>query len=348
MNMKDVLLQIPESLKESWAQIKQPGIVHNSNVCLLANESFANLLGYVRKEELEGLQIGEFFSPWPAWEVRLGRREVLGRRADGSTVDLELMTLPFYSGDEMLYQSLVRDISELRSWEDKLLQSERLSAMGRLAGEIAHEINNPLGGILLYANLLKEDMSDKRAAMSNVEKIVKLATRCRIIAKGLLNFGKSSSRSYAPVDLNQVVTEMFSLIEDHNLFKEIKVNIELDKDIPHLMGDKGQLEQVVLNLIINGAEAIKGQGHLYISTRYDSGSKYVILAVRDTGIGIPEEIRHRIFEPFFTSKKPGRGTGLGLSITHGIVQRHRGTITIESEVGSGTLFEVRLPVLVSG
>ncbi len=348
MKVEESPFRVPAILRESWEQIRQPGIVHTEDVCLLANDSFAALLGYVRSDDLEGLQIGEFFSPWPAREIRLGRREVLGRKADGSPVDLEIMTLPFYSGDEVLYQSLVRDISELRSWEDKLLQSERLSAMGRLAGEIAHEINNPLGGILLYANLLKEDMSDEQAAMSNVEKIVKLATRCRIIAKGLLNFGKSSSRSYAPVDLNQVVAEMFSLIEDHNLFREIKVKIDLDNEIPHLMGDKGQMEQVVLNLIINGAEAIKGPGHLHVSTRYEQDTRSVVLAVQDTGVGIPAEIRHRIFEPFFTSKKPGKGTGLGLSITHGIVQRHRGTITIESEMGVGTLFEVRLPVLASG
>ena len=347
MKVEEGFLEIPDVLRNNWDHIRQPGIVHDGNICFLANESFANLMGYVRKEDLQGLQIGEFFSPWPA-EIRLGRREVLGRRADGSTVDLELMTVPFYADKNILYQSIVRDISELKSWEDKLLQSERLSAMGRLAGEIAHEINNPLGGILLYANLLKEDMLDREAAMSNVEKIVKLATRCRIIAKGLLNFGKSSSRSYAPVDLNQVVTEMFSLIEDHNLFKKISVKIDLDKEIPHLMGDKGQIEQVVLNLIINAAEAIREKGIIHIFTRYDQPNKYVVLSVQDSGIGIPEEIRHRIFEPFFTSKKPGRGTGLGLSITHGIVQRHRGTISIQSEVGSGTLFEVRLPVLASG
>ena len=268
----------------------------------------------------------------------------MGRRGNAPNLDIEITCLPLLAGDNILYQSLIRNVSEIRSWEDKLLQAERLTAMGRLAGEIAHEINNPLGGILLYANLIREELPQENQAYGNVGKIIKLATRCRIIAKGLLNFGKSSSKSYAPVDLNQVIKEMYSLIEGHHVLRNVDTKMRLKKELPHFMGDKGQIEQVVLNLIINAGEAMDGKGNLVVETDYLEEQRAVCLIVKDTGPGISGENLQRIFEPFFTTKRPGKGTGLGLSITHGIVQRHGGKITVESEPGKGTCFEVKISV----
>ncbi len=345
--MKDKSFLSQEFL-EGWERIEQPGIIHTEDTCLLANEPFVSLFGYVRPEDVEGRPMGEFFSPWPSKSPKLGIRNIMGRRRNGTYMDVEVTCLPFLAGSRVLYQSLIRDVTELRSWEGRLLQSERLTAMGRVAGEIAHEINNPLGGILLYANLIKEDIPEDSSVRPNLEKIIKLATRCRIIAKGLLSFGSPSSRTFAPVDLNQTIKEMFSMVEDHRILRDVKVKMDLASDLPHLMGDKGQIEQVVLNLIINAGEAMHGIGELSIETQYLKERKMVQLRVIDSGPGIPEEIQSRIFEPFFTTKRHGRGTGLGLSITLGIVQRHGGKISVESVPGKGACFEVFLPVSGSG
>ncbi len=342
--MSALFLSIPSELIEAWQHIAQPGALHTNNTCIWANQAFVNLFGYFRTEEVIEKSMGEFVSPWSAENPRLGLRGASGRRKDGTLFEIEVITLPLLIDEELVYQSLFRDVTELRSWEGKLLQTERLTAMGKLAGEIAHEINNPLGGILLYANLIKEDIPSSSQTAANLEKIIKLATRCRIIAKGLLNFGRSSSKTYVPVDLNKVVQEMFMLVSDHKLFRQIRTHMQLAHGLPLLMGDKGQIEQVVLNLIINAVEAMNGKGRLHIVTQYLRDSRCVRLIVEDTGPGIPEEILHKIFEPFFTTKRPGRGTGLGLSITHGIVQRHGGRIGVESVTGKGTRFEVTLPL----
>lgn len=339
-----------KDLKKIFSMIEgipQPVSIHDQGLCVFVNNAFSTLFGYSRPLDLFHVSMGELISPWPSESPRVGFRKVLGRKRNGQTVELELATMPVMDGGSMLYQSILRDVSELRSWEDRLLQSERLTAMGKLAGEIAHEINNPLGGILLYANLIREDISREGAVYENLEKIIKLATRCRIIARGLLTFGRSSSRSYSSVDINHMIREMFSMVEDHRMFRNVKVEMDLNEHLPRVMADKGQMEQVVLNLIINAGEAVEGKGSIYIKTATSEHPKGIEFIVRDTGHGISKEIVSRIFEPFFTTKRPGKGTGLGLSITHGIVQRHGGKIQVESEPSLGTTFKVFLPLTAS-
>ncbi len=336
---------VPESLLEAWKEIKQPSVIHNAERCLVANRAFLDLFAIKRHEPIEHRYMAEFISPWSSYHLRLGIRQALGRRDDGKDFDIEVISCPYYTNNEgMIYQTIVKDISQMKSWEDKVLQSERLTAMGKLAGEIAHEINNPLGGILLYANLVKEDLHQDHQAVINLDKIIKLATKCRIIAKGLLNFGKSSSRSYAPLDLNLIIKEMFSLIEDHKLFSHIDTFFNLEPELPHLMGDKSQIEQVIINLMINAAEAMEGKGKLIITTKSLNEESTVELLVDDSGPGVSQDIRLKIFEPFFTTKTHRGGTGLGLSITHGIVQRHGGNITVETSPMGGARFRIHLPL----
>ncbi len=336
---------IPTILLENWKEIKEPSIIHEVDKCILANQAFLSLFGITRHELLSDMFMAQFISPWPSYHLRLGVRQALGRSLDGKEFDIEVICMPLYSsGQGLIYQSIIRDISRLKLWEDKMLQSERLTAMGKLAGEIAHEINNPLGGILLYANLVKEDLTPQDQASVNLEKIIKLATKCRIIAKGLLNFGRSSSRSYAPVDLNHIIRDMFSLIEDHKLFAKVRTKFILEPELPHLMGDRGQLEQVIINLLINAAEAVEGHGKVYVTTQSRDFDSKVELIVEDSGPGISEELQLKIFEPFFTTKQHRGGTGLGLSITHGIVQRHGGKITVERSSLGGACFKICLPL----
>ncbi len=342
-------LDLPDEIIDAIARIHQPALVHSAEKSLFVNAAFVELLGYSRPEQIEGRFMGEFIAPWHFGHPRMGRREAAGRKRDGGNIDIEISTLPLQcSAGTTLYQSIIKDVTEQKQWEGAMLQSERLAAMGRLAGEIAHEINNPLGGILLYANLIHEDLEPGSQARANLEKIIKLATRCRIIAKGLLNFGRSSSKSYAPVDLNKVIRDMYSLIEDHKILIKVKTEFSLARDLPHLMGDKGQLEQVVLNIMINAGEAMRGQGTLRVKSCFSPETKTITIKFEDTGPGIPEEIRTRIFEPFFSTKQPGRGTGLGLSITHGIVQRHGGKIKVSEGMGQGACFELIFPVNISG
>ncbi len=338
-------MKIADSLLESWKEIQQPSVIHTADRCLKVNEAFLDLFGLLRADKAEDRFMAEFISPWSSYRPRVGVRQALGRRFDGSSFDAELVTCPFCIVDhDLIYQSIVKDISRMKSWEDRMLQSERLTAMGKLSGEIAHEINNPLGGILLYANLIKEDMPPGHEAEKNLQKIIKLAAKCRIIAKGLLDFGRSSSRGYAPVDLNHVIHEMFSLIGDQHIFSEVDTKLHLEDSLPHLVGDRGQLEQVVLNLMMNAAEAMEGKGELLVTTRSLRKPSRIQLLVEDTGPGIPEESRVKIFEPFYTTKQSGEGTGLGLSITHGIVQRHGGRISVETGRHGGALFTVTLPL----
>lgn len=343
------LEDIPQEILSAWSEINHPGIIHTSDTCLIANHAFVSLFGYTRASDITGRFIGEFLSPWPgSGPPRMGIKEAMGRIRDGRRTEVELITLPL-DPVRGIYQTIVKDISELKAWEHRMLQAERLTAMGKLAGEIAHEINNPLGGILLYANLTKEDLQEESQALKNVEKIARLANKCRIIAKGLLNFGRSSPKTTESVDLNLVINEIFSLVEDHKIFSRIRTRFNLDSNLPHIMGDKGQIEQVVMNLMINAGEAMKGHGELVVETIHEKTPNSVILKVKDTGPGISDEIIARIFEPFYTTKRPGRGTGLGLSITHGIVQRHGGKINIKQRSkSSGACFEVTLPLYFSG
>ncbi len=268
-----------------------------------------------------------------------GLFEVVGIKANGKTFPAEVVILPY---EKSLRQILVRDISERRATEEMWLQAERLTAMGKLAGEIAHEINNPLGGILLYANLLKEDLEQEGRLWEYTDKIIKLATKCRIIAKALLNFGRPDTSLNDWIDINRLLIDMFALIEDHRLFREVDIVWELEKQIPLVQGNRSQLEQLTLNLIINAGEALNGKGRIIFRTYFSTEEEMVVMEVEDNGPGIPQEILPRIFEPFFTTKKGGKGTGLGLSICHGIVKRHEGKIEVKSKPGQ-TIFKVKLP-----
>ncbi len=317
-------LLLPE-IKEALALIKEGEIIQ-------ANEAFRRLF------HLERLPVS-FAKLFENLPEDFGLFETCAKRPDGTHFEAEVVFLPF---ENSLQQLLVRDVSERRATEKMWLQAERLTAMGKLAGEIAHEINNPLGGILLYANLLREDLPAESSLLTHVDKIIKLATRCRIIAKALLNFGHPEDSLEEWVNLNQVLREMFSLIEDHRLFREVHINWELEKGLPFVQGNRSQLEQLVLNLIINAGEAMQGRGNLFFRTKFDPKEEMIILEIEDTGPGIPPEIQDKIFDPFFTTKTGGKGTGLGLAICHGIVKRHRGEIEFESHPGR-TLFRVKLP-----
>ena len=225
----------------------------------------------------------------------------------------------------------------------KMTESKKLATLGQLAAGIAHEINNPLGGILMYSHMLREDLKQEQNR-ENVEKIGRQADRCKKIVKGLLDFARQTKPERTESNLNLVLNEVIALLEHQAIFHNIEIVKDYNPSVPLLNFDVTQMQEVFMNLIHNAAQAMDGKGMLTIVTEIVEDGRAVRIEVRDTGPGIAGDTLNKIFEPFFTTKEVGRGTGLGLSIAYGIVERHHGQIWVESELGKGTSFFVKLPV----
>jgi two-component system NtrC family sensor kinase len=233
---------------------------------------------------------------------------------------------------------------ELREIQAHLVQSEKLASIGKLAAGIAHEINNPLGGILIYSHLILEDTPPGRAHHENLKKIVKETTRCKDIVKGLLDFARPKEPEMSPTDIPEILDKCLALMERQALFQNIRIEKSYAPGLPRVVADGAQLQQVFMNIILNAAESMNGQGTLGLRVDLDAVRDELAVEISDSGRGIKEEDKARLFEPFFTTKEVGKGTGLGLAISYGIVRKHQGSIEAHSEVGKGAKFTVRLPV----
>lgn len=241
-------------------------------------------------------------------------------------------------------EELRRSLDVLQKTQAQLLQSEKMASVGQLAAGVAHELNNPLGGILIYANLMLEKMPKGTREAEDLQRILKETERCRRIIRGLLDFSRQTQIEAAIADINQILHGTLALLTQQALFHNVQVVSDLDETLPKVFVDVGQMQQVFLNIILNAVEAMEGKGKLTITSRLDADGQHVLLSISDTGPGIPKEVINKIFEPFFTTKPQGKGTGLGLAIAYGIVQKHKGEITVQSRVNEGTTFTVRLPV----
>ena len=270
--------------------------------------------------------------------------EGMGLRRDGTVFSVELRAFPTVFQEQRAQQMTFRDITHKKKMEEQLIQSERLAATGKLAMDIAHEINNPLGGILTYTHLVLEDLEEESIQKQNVKKILKLANRCKIIVRGLLDFARDDSDIKEPVDVNDLIRETLYLIQGHVIMNNVKLALDLEENLPTLWAVRVKLEQVFLNLVVNAAEAMEGQGGLSITSEYVRSKNIVRVQFSDTGHGVHPEHLKKVFEPFFTTKKRGRGTGLGLSISHGIIKQHNGALYAESHPEDGSTFTIELPV----
>lgn len=278
-------------------------------------------------------------------------------------------TVPVNSSDEVgrlassfnaMTAELARTHQELRDWtgtlerkvEDRtaqitamqaqLVQSAKMAAIGKLAAGVAHEINNPLTGILTNSSLMLEDLAPDDPRRDDLQTIVSETLRCRKIVKALLDFARQTRPQKATVVANQVVEDVLALVRNQASFRNVKVTLALDPGLPPIMADGDQIRQVVLNIALNAADAMPQGGELHIASHHDASRGAVELSFTDTGPGIPPEIRDRLFEPFFSTKKTG--TGLGLSIAYGLVEQHRGAIRVDSAPGRGTTFVITLPL----
>jgi two-component system NtrC family sensor kinase len=239
---------------------------------------------------------------------------------------------------------------ELKRAHDQMLHTEKMASVGKMAAVVAHEINNPLSGILTYAKLLRKWMENgsqekhREESQQCLELIASESRRCGDLVKNLLTFSRTAPMNPEPSDLNQVVDRLVRLVQPKLDMTGIQLQLELDDKLPLVTCDPAQIEQVLLALVMNAVDAMPRGGNLWLRTRWDSGSGQLEIRVRDDGAGIAPEILAHLFEPFFTTKESGHGVGLGLAISHGIIERHNGRIEVQSELGKGTTFTITLPV----
>jgi len=332
---------------------------------IIFNKSAEKLLGYGSEEAIEKVHITQLYPPGVAKEIMrrlrapeyggVGRLEtsqitLVGRTGELIPVNISAAII-YEEGKEIASFGIFTDLREklkmereLRETQLQLLQSEKMASLGKLAAGVAHEINNPLGGILIFSKMLLEDMSLDDPRREDLERIGEEATRCKEIVKGLLEFARQTSYKMEPTDLNRALVQGISLLENQALFHNIRIVKNLDPNLPPITANTGQLNQVFMNIILNAAEAMDGQGTLTINTRLGPEKNTVIVEFTDTGCGIKEEHMTRIFDPFFTTKEVGKGTGLGLSMSYGIVEKHRGRIWVKSKKEEGSTFTIELPV----
>jgi two-component system NtrC family sensor kinase len=239
---------------------------------------------------------------------------------------------------------------ELKRAHEHALHTEKMASIGKMAAVLAHEINNPLSGILTYAKLLRKwiDRDDggrarRQEICDSLDLIASESRRCGDLVKNLLTFSRTTPMNLQPANLNQVVDRSLRLVQHQLDLAGIQVQPQLDPDLPPVLCDAAQIEQVILALVMNALDALPQGGNLWITTSFSHEPNHVQIVVRDDGSGIPAEILPRIFEPFLTTKETGRGVGLGLAISHSILERHNGNIEVQSEAGRGTTFTVTLP-----
>lgn len=278
--------------------------------------------------------------------VKITSKDEIGQLATSfntMVASLKKMRLELEEWANTLEQKVKERTEELVDMQKKVIQAQRLASVGKLAAGIAHEINNPLGGILVFSSLVLEDMKAGDSNRENIQEVIKQTMRCRDIVKGLLQFSRQEQGKTDYVKVNDVLNTTLALIEKQALFHNIEVVRRLEPDLPSILGDDSQLQQVFMNIILNAAQAMDEVGTLTIQTSYEKKHDMVIIEISDTGCGIPEELIDKIFDPFFTTKEVGQGTGLGLAIAYGIVTKHSGRMSVTSKVNEGSTFTIRIP-----
>ncbi|MBC8343351.1 MAG: sensor histidine kinase [Bacteroidetes bacterium] len=259
---------------------------------------------------------------------------------------------PFLKEERKLIQAIAQKLSliierkeaaeELKLLQDQIRHADRLATIGELTAGIAHGLNNPLNNILGFAQLIikNNDLGDQ--VKQDVEKIIKAALHSREIIKKLMYFTRDMPQDFKKVHLNQVIQDAMYFIEPQCINENISVSYQLDNKLPFIIADSLQLNQVIVNLVVNGIQAMPEGGTLNIKTSFNSQS--VFMSIEDTGLGISDKIMQNIFHPFFTTKEIDKGSGLGLSVVHGIITAHNGTIEVKSKEGNGTIFNMEIPI----
>ncbi len=340
-------------------------VVDTKGNVLIFNEGMEQLTGYSASEIMKKGHLGSFY------DIQVAKQNMKKMRSDQfgpyGKLNPTSMTIRTKSGEEIpvtLSASLItmdgkevgsvgvftdmREILKIRKeLEDaniQLIQSQKIASIGRMAAGVAHEINNPLSGILIYTELLQETLQDRPDCLKDLREIIDQTLRCKRIASELLEFSRKSAGKITSFSLDDLISKCLALLINKASFQNIEVSTEVDPRMPNLVGDMSQLQQVFTNLFINAADAMDGKGKLHIRAAFDPDRSLFVIRVADTGPGIPQECRDKIFDIFFTTKPAGKGTGLGLSVSQNILKIHGGRIAFDCPPEGGTVFTVELPL----
>jgi len=343
-------------------------VVDGKGAILLVNREIERLFGYDRLELLgrpiETLIPSRFRPPHAGYREHYAQdparrpmgagRDLHGLRKDGTEVPVEIGLNPIQTEQGLLVLGTVVDISARRAFENRLRQSQKMEAIGTLAGGIAHDFNNLLHGILGHAELIQRRTSGDDERRADVQQILKIADRGRLLVDRILAFSRAREATRAPVRLDQPVHEALELLRA-SLPREIEIRESLSTATPMVSCDETQIHQITMNLCTNSAQAMERGGTLEVTLApFEASAEFATahppleagpharLSVRDTGVGMAREVIERALEPFFTTKPAGKGTGLGLSVIHGIVQSLGGALEITSRVGDGTRVDIYL------
>ena len=259
------------------------------------------------------------------------------------TLNLKKVRSELEGWGKTLEQMVQERTQELTHIQAQLVRSEKLASLGEVVAGIAHEINNPLTGILVFSSLIHSNPRLDETLKNDIDTVIRETKRCASIVKGLLEFARCSTPQKGLNSVNEVSDTALSLIEHQILFQDITVIRNYADDLPALMLDPNQIEQVFINIFINAAHAMQGEGTLTLRSWADREHGFVFFSIADNGCGISEAHLAKIFDPFFSTKE-NKGTGLGLSVSYGILQEHGGGIEVQSEEGAGTTFTIRLPL----
>ncbi len=335
---------------------------------IFVNESFLDTFGYER-EEVIGRNIEFFFSPFIGYDFQLNilpasinggwNGELRAKRKDGKeiTVFMSTSTVKDDAGQPVVVVAVLSDITLRKQLEAQLRQSQKMEAIGQLAGGVAHDFNNLLTVIEGYIDLLKNKLENEQSVVNYINQMKKATERAVSLTRQLLTFSRRQVVQPKIIDINQTIKELSKML-NRLIGEHIELITNLNPKIWHIKVDPNQIEQVILNLVVNARDAMPEGGELIIETdqikldrsynRFHPDVKpgdYVVINVTDTGIGMSEEVQQRIFEPFFTTKEKGKGTGLGLATVYGIVKQSNGHISVYSEVGKGTTFKIYFPAI---
>ena len=331
---------------------------------LIFNKGAESMLGYKSEEVVGKMNIRSIYTPGVAKEVmekmrspafggvgKLTSFPILHRRKDGELIEGDLSASIIYDeeGKEIASIGIFKDLRErlrmereLQKTQQALLQSEKLAAMGRLTSQIAHELNNPIYGIMNTLELLKTEIPPESKRRRILELSLSETQRLSEMLRNMLSFSKPEEEKRRPIKINELIEGILLVMEKQMREANIKVETYFDSEIPEVMASTNQMRQVMLNMIKNAKEAMPKGGTLTVRTSKEDNK--VLIKIEDTGIGIPEELRDKIFEAFFTTKQKVKGVGLGLSVCYGIIKDHGGEIKVESDEGKGTTFTIDLPI----
>lgn len=271
---------------------------------------------------------------------------VLAKTFNSMIDDLKQAKLQRERWTQTLEEEVAKKTEEIKRTQAGLVQTEKLASLGRMAAGVAHEINNPLTGVVTFAHLMKKRFPPDSIDTQDLDVIIEQAERCAKIIKNLLTFARATPSEKGTIDINNILNRTIYLVKNQEKFHNIKFEINLEDAEFITTGDGSQFQQICLNMFLNAADAMNKQGIISVATRQvtEEDKPFVEIEFTDTGCGIKEEDISKLFEPFFTTKPVDKGTGLGLSVSHGIVKHLGGNIKVKSTVGKGTSFFVRLPL----